>query len=79
MEEGSCTYQLVAAHHDHIYIHPYIPAKVWADSFVAFNLHPHQCVSFSGWTKNIASAVKTGETAYFRNDEGVESNKDSFL
>ena len=47
-----------------------IPAKFWTDSFVAVNLHPHHHLSFSDWIKNIALAVKTGDTAYFRNNKG---------
>ena len=47
-----------------------IPAKVWIDSFVSVNLHPHHRLSFSGWIKNIPSAVNTGETEYFRNHKG---------
>ena len=47
-----------------------IPAKVWTDSFVAVNLHPHHHLSFSGWIKKIAPDVKMGETAYFWNHEG---------
>ena len=45
------------------------PEKVWTDYFVAVNLHPHHCLHFSGWIKNIVPAVKTEETAYFRNHE----------
>ena len=47
-----------------------IPAKVWKDSFVAVNLHPHHRLYFSGCIKNISLDVKTGETAYFLNHEG---------
>ena len=47
-----------------------IPAKVWTDSFVSFNLHPHHFLYFSDWIKKIAPNVKTGETAYFRTHEG---------
>ena len=47
-----------------------IPAKFWTDSFVTFNLHPHRRLYFSVWIKKIASAVRTGETAYFRKHEG---------
>ena len=47
-----------------------IPAKVWTDYFVAVNLHPHHRLYFSDCIKNIEPAVKTGETAYFRNHEG---------
>ena len=47
-----------------------ISAKVWTDSFVTVNLHPHHHMNFSEWIKNISPAVKTGETAYFRNHEG---------
>ena len=47
-----------------------INAKFWTDSFVAVNLHPHRCLSFSDWIKKIAKSVKTGETAYFHNHEG---------
>ena len=47
-----------------------IPDKLWTDSFVAVNLYPHHRLSFSGWIKNIALAVKTGETAYFWNHIG---------
>ena len=47
-----------------------IPAKVWTDSFVAVNLNPHHRLSFYGWIKKIAPAVKMRETAYFHNHEG---------
>ena len=47
-----------------------ISAKVWTDSFVDVNLHPHHHMKFPDWIKNISPAVKTGETAYFRNHEG---------
>ena len=47
-----------------------IPSKVWTDSFVAVNLHPHFQLSISVWIKKIAPSVKTVETAYFRNHEG---------
>ena len=47
-----------------------IPAKVWTDSFVAVNLHPHHRLYFSDWIKKIAPSVKTGETEYFLNHEG---------
>ena len=47
-----------------------IPTKVWTDSFVAINLHPHNRLYFSSWIKKIAPAVKTGQKAYFRNHEG---------
>ena len=47
-----------------------IPDKVWTDSFVAINLHPHHRMTFPDWIKKISPAVKTGETAYFRNHEG---------
>ena len=57
-------------HHDNIYSHPKIPAKVWADSFVDVNLNPHHRLSISGWINKIAAAVKTGETAYFWNHKG---------
>ena len=30
-----------------------IPYKVWTYSFLAVNLHPHHCLSFSEWIKNI--------------------------
>ena len=39
-----------------------IPAKVWTDSFVAVNLHPHHRMTFHDWIKNISPDVKTGET-----------------
>ena len=47
-----------------------IPDKVLTDSFVDVNLHPKHRLSFSGWTKKIAPAFNTGETAYFWNHEG---------
>ena len=47
-----------------------IPSKFWTDSFVAVNPHPRHHLSISGWIKNIAPAVKTGETEYFRNYTG---------
>ena len=47
-----------------------IPAKVCTDSFVAVNLYPRHRITFHEWIKNISPAVKTGETAYFRNHEG---------
>ena len=47
-----------------------IPVQVWTDYFVAVNLHPHHHLSFSGWIKKIAPAVRTGETAYFQNHKG---------
>ena len=47
-----------------------IYAKVWIDSFVAVNLHPHHPMTFPDWIKKISPAVKTGDTAYFRNHEG---------
>ena len=47
-----------------------IPAKIWTDSFVAVNLHPHHHMAFHDWIKKISRAIKTGETAYFGNHEG---------
>ena len=47
-----------------------ISAKVWTDSFVAVNLHPHHRMTFSDWIKKISPDVKTGETEYFRYHEG---------
>ena len=47
-----------------------IPDKVWTDSFVDVNLHPHHRLHFYIWTKNIYPDVNMGETAYFRNHEG---------
>ena len=44
-----------------------ISAKVWTDSFVAVNLHPHHRMTFHDWIKNISPAVKTVEKEYFRN------------
>ena len=37
-----------------------ISAKVWTDSFVAVNLHPHHRMTFPDWIKNISPDVKTG-------------------
>ena len=42
-----------------------IPDKVWIDSFVAVNLHPHHRMTFHDWINNISPDVKTGEIAYF--------------
>ena len=39
-----------------------ISAKLWIDSFVAVNLHPHFQLHFSGWIKKIAPDVETGDT-----------------
>ena len=47
-----------------------ISAKVWTDSFVAVNLHPHHRMTFHDWIKNISPDVKTGDTEHFRNHEG---------
>ena len=47
-----------------------ISAKVWTDSFVAVNLHPHHGMTFPDWIKRISPALKTGDTAYFCNHEG---------
>ena len=47
-----------------------ISTKVWADYFVAVNLHPHHGMTFPDWITNISPAVKTGEKAYFQNHEG---------
>ena len=41
-----------------------IPAKVWTDSFVAVNLHPHHRINFPDCIKKISTCVKTGATAY---------------
>ena len=30
-----------------------IPVEVWTDSFVGVNLHPHHCMNFHDWIKNI--------------------------
>ena len=46
------------------------PAKVWTDSFVSVNLHPHHCMTFHYWIKKISPDVKTRDTSYFRNHEG---------
>ena len=46
-----------------------ISGKVWTDSFVAVNLHPHHCLSFDDWVENISSSLKTGETDYFWNNK----------
>ena len=48
----------------------HIPIKLWIDSFVAFNIHPHHRLYFSGLIKDISPAVDTGETAYFWNYKG---------
>ena len=48
-----------------------IPAKIWTDSIIAVNLNPHHCLYFSGCIKKIAPDIKTGETAYFWNHEGL--------
>ena len=69
MAEDSWMDKQVAAHHDYLYIHPKNPARVWIDSFVSINLHPHHCMTFPDWIKNISPAVNTGETEYFRNHE----------
>ena len=45
------------------------PSKVWTYSFVAVNLNPHHNLSLYVCIKKIVTAVKTGETAYFRNHE----------
>ena len=45
--------------------------KVWTDSFVDVNLHFYHCLYFSDYIKNIELAVKTGETYYFWNHEGI--------
>ena len=42
-----------------------IPAKVWKDSFVSVNLHPHHHMTLHDWIKKILSAVNTEETAFF--------------
>ena len=47
-----------------------ISDKVWTDSIVAVNLHPHHRMTFPDWIKKISPSVKIGETAYFRNREG---------
>ena len=47
-----------------------IPAKVWTDSFVAVNLHPHHRMTFHDWIRKISPAVKNGETAYFLKHKG---------
>ena len=47
-----------------------IPAKVWTDSFVAVNLHPHHRLYFSDWIKKIAPSVRMVETSYFWNHGG---------
>ena len=47
-----------------------IPAKVWTFSFVSVNLHPRHRTTFHDCIKKILPAIKTGETAYFRNHEG---------
>ena len=60
------------AHHDHLYSHPKILAKVWTALFVAVNLHPRHCMTFHDLIKKISPSVKTGETAYFRNHEGSD-------
>ena len=51
-------------------IYQNMPAKFFTYSFVAVNLHPHHRLSFSFWVKKIAPAVRTVETAYFRNHKG---------
>ena len=47
-----------------------ISSKVWTDYFVAVNLHPSHCFSLADYIKNIILAVKTGDTACFRNRDG---------
>ena len=41
-----------------------IPAKVWTDYFVAFNLHPHHRMTFHDWIKNISPLFEQVQT-YF--------------
>ena len=47
-----------------------ISSKVWIYYFVAVNLHPHHRMTFHDWIKKISTAIKTGETSYFRKPEG---------
>ena len=58
-------------HHYCLYIYPKNPAKVCTYSFVAVNLHPHHRMNFHDWIQKVSPAVKTGETAYFRNQKGL--------
>ena len=39
-------------------------SKFWTDYFVAVNLHPHHCLSFTDQINNIATAVKMVEMYY---------------
>ena len=47
-----------------------IASKVWTDSFVAVNIHPHHLLYFSVWVKKIVLDVKTGNKAYSWNHKG---------
>ena len=46
-----------------------IYAKVWTYFFVSVNLHLCHRLSFAYWIKNIALAVKMGDTAHFWNHD----------
>ena len=62
--------QPVAAHSDHLYIHP----KHFCQSLDIFlcccQLSSSSPLVFSNWIKNVVPAVKTGEAAYFQKHEG---------
>ena len=67
--EGSWPDQPVAAHHDHLYIHPKHSTKICTYSFFAVNLHPCHHLSFFVWIKKVALAVKMVEITYSRKHE----------
>ena len=68
-EEGSWQDQPLAAHHDHLYIHPKHSTKICTYSFFAVNLHPCHHLSLSECIKNIVPSVKMGKTILFWNYE----------
>ena len=51
-----------------------LSSKVWTDSFIAVNFHPHRCLSSSYIINNFALAVKMGDTYYFWKQGGSYYN-----
>ena len=50
-----------------------LPEKIWEQSFIKVNLHPHHRVSFKEWIMQIDAQVPTGEAAY------THANKESIF
>eukprot|EP00957_Ditylum_brightwellii_P096852 7375688-Ditylum_brightwellii.AAC.1 len=41
---------------------------VWEDAFKSVSLHPHHCVEFNEWLKQISDYIETGEQYFMRGE-----------